>query len=101
MEPLVKNAADEEQLKGAAKKEKISRKRALDDLKWVLSERRGRRFFRELIEECGVFRQSYTGNNDTVFNEGKRRIGLKLWGDLSEASPEIYALMMQEKLEDV
>lgn len=100
MSEFVKNAADETQVKAAGEREKHHRRQKHDDLTWVLSDRRGRRYYRRLVEHCGVFRSSYTGNSETFRNEGRREVGLKLWADLSEACPEIWTTMMQEKALD-
>ncbi|MEX8508461.1 MAG: endopeptidase [Leptothrix ochracea] len=67
-----------------------------DDFKWIVSNKRGRRFAYRLLDRCGVFRSSFTGNSTTFFNEGQRNIGLHLLGMLNEHAPEAYSLMLKE-----
>ena len=67
------------------------------DFKWVVSNKRGRRFVMALLERSGVFRSSFTGNSQTFFNEGQRNIGLSVLAMIHMHSPETYALMLSEQ----
>lgn len=98
--PLVKNAADESQVKGAESKRKRVREQELEDTKWILSTRQGRRFFWKLLTQCHVFETSFTGNSQTFFNEGERNVGLKLISDLNESDPDAYLKMLKESKGD-
>lgn len=94
------NAGDEEQVAERTKKGKSGRDRELDDIRFVLSDKRGRRFYWKKLSDCGVFRTSFTGSsNQTCFNEGQRSVGLILLHDLMEADPEKYLLMTNEHKE--
>jgi hypothetical protein len=95
---LVKNAADESQVKEAAQKEKRGRELELDDMRVLLSTVSGRRFLWGLLGRCGVFRETFAGSDfcTTAFNEGRRNIGLALLSDVNEADPEKYLVMMNE-----
>jgi hypothetical protein len=69
-----------------------------DDWSWLMSSRRGRRIVWGILEECGVYRTSFTGNSETFFREGKRSIGL--WAlDIATANPEAYMAMLVEAKE--
>jgi hypothetical protein len=69
-----------------------------DDWTWLMGSKRGRRIVWGILEECGVFRTSFTGNSETFFREGRRAIGL--WAlDLAAANPDIFAQMMAEAKE--
>lgn len=94
------NAADETEVAEAGKREKTRAARAEDDLKWILSDKRGRRFYWRLLADCGVFKSSMTGNSQTFFNEGMRNIGLKLLADLNDVEPDAYVLMLKESRDD-
>jgi hypothetical protein len=96
---LVKNASDRDQVKRAAWKEKDLRRNELDDLRQLLDLPAGRRFVWKWLEVAGVFRSSYTGDNNTFFNEGRRSIGLKMLADVTEAAPEAYLQMIEESRE--
>lgn len=87
-----------EQLSADAEREE--REEEIDDFRWLASDRRGRRVIYRLLDRAGVFRLSYTGNNDTFFNEGMRNVGLRYLHLLNEASPQHYATMMREAKED-
>lgn len=93
---LVKNAADEEQVKKGKSQEDSLRDQQLNDLRYVLNDERGRRFIWRLLGECGVYQTSFTGNSTTFFNEGKRQIGLFTLGEVMEASIEAYLKMQHE-----
>lgn len=99
--PLTQNAADEQQVEKAGKREQSVRDRELNDVRIVLSTPAGRRFVWRYLERCGLFRTSFTGNEgSTFFNEGERNIGIKLLADVNEADPERYLLMMKESKGD-
>lgn len=68
----------------------------IEDLKWVMSNKRGRRFVWRLMERTGLYRTSFTGNSTTFFNEGQRNIGLFLVSEIHEACPDQYTLMVKE-----
>lgn len=72
-----------------------------EDLKWLMSEVRGRRIAWRLLTRAGVFRLSYTGEPiSTTFREGERNVGLRLLAEINTHCPELYALMAQERKND-
>lgn len=99
---FVGNAADEDQVRDAGRKVKTLRERELEDVRFVLSDVRGRRFYWRYLKLCRIFALSFTGDNETFFREGQRDIGLRLLGDLNEATPAAYAVMKEEneRMED-
>jgi hypothetical protein len=100
-EPIVTNAADESQVARAKKKEKQRLERDRDDMRWLLSDRRGRRMMHRWLERSGLWRTSFDGPERTFFNEGMRNMGLMLFAEVSEAAPEMFPVMMKEAKEDV
>ena len=90
------DAGDEGQVKKKKTKSQIHREQNKEDLKEILSSVGGRRFLWKLLEECGVYKISFTGDNYTIFNEGKRQIGLRLIEDIFNAFPWAYAEMRLE-----
>lgn len=80
---------------------KAESKRAVDqeieDLKWFMSDKRGRRIMWNLLAFTGVFRQPFTGNSETFFRCGMMNVGQKYLGDINEHCPERYNLMVTEK----
>ena len=57
------------------KQERI-RERDIEALNHVLSTELGRWFFCRLLDHTNILKQSFTGNSETFFNEGKRKVGL-------------------------
>ncbi len=71
--------------------------RILSDIRFILVSKEGRRFIWKFLSDAGVFRRSYNGDsNGTLFNEGRRSIGLDLLNLLLEAKPESFSQMQQE-----
>lgn len=70
------------------------------DLKWLLSDKRGRRFLFRLLERAGVWRLSFSTNGlQMAFNEGNRNEGLRIMAMISAAAPDRYAEMLKENQE--
>lgn len=95
IEPIV-NVSDKDQIDKASKKLKTVRDQQVEDIRFLLGTPQGRRFFWRYLDECGVFKTSFTGNSQTFFLEGSRNIGLKLLSDINESAPESYLLMQKE-----
>lgn len=72
-----------------------------EDLKWLMSERAGRRIVWRLLEEAGVFRSSFTGDAEgTFFAEGRRAVGLSWLGMVTGYCRDEFVLMLKEHEED-
>tara|TARA_R110000803_G_scaffold121808_1_gene189897 strand:+ start:606 stop:941 length:336 start_codon:yes stop_codon:yes gene_type:complete len=84
----------------AKKKTKVSliKQQAEEDMKQMLSEAYGRRLLWRMLEKCGIYKTSFTGNSTTFFNEGRRAVGLDLLEDIIKVSPSSYTLMQSENL---
>ena len=83
----------------ADEKAKVDRLTEIGDFKWIVSNKRGRRFVWRLLELAGVFRLSFTPGDQSLtgFNEGQRNFGLQVWAMIQEHAPESYALMLSER----
>lgn len=71
----------------------------LDDIKWLMGSKRGRRIVWRLLAEARLYQQSFDGNaNWAIFNEGKRSVGLKLMAQIHavDGGADAYALMCNE-----
>jgi hypothetical protein len=53
-----------------------------------------------LLGFCELYSDTFTGNSQTYYNEGKRAVGLELLRLLEEADNTIYPRLILEKLED-
>lgn len=72
----------------------------IDDVKWLMSNKRGRRFVARLLERAGVWRLSFNTNALTMaFNEGHRNEGLRLLAQVAAHCPERYMEMLKESKE--
>ena len=80
-----------------AKRAKFLADQEADDFKWVMSNKKGRRFIWRHLEAAGVFRSSFTGNSETLFREGSRNLGLQVLAMVMKHTPEAFHLMMQEQ----
>jgi len=71
----------------------------MDDIKWLMGSKRGRRIVWRLLGEARLYQQSFEGNaNWSIFNEGKRSVGLKLMAQIHavDGGADAYALMCNE-----
>lgn len=93
---LVKNAADELQVKEARALEKVSQEIGLKGVSAMMGSKDARGYIFELIEFCGVFKTSFSIDNRIYFNEGQRNVGLKLIADIQQSCPDLYVKMMNE-----
>ena len=83
--------------KTLADQARLSALREAEDLKWLMSSKRGRRIVNGLLQQAGVFRSSFNTNAlQMSFNEGNRNTGLRLLAAITEACPERYAEMIEE-----
>jgi hypothetical protein len=82
----------------ADKAAELARQTLIGDLKWVVSNKRGRRFVHRLLEQAGVYRSSFTPGDPhaTSFNEGQRNLGNWVLEPLAGHAPESYASMLSE-----
>lgn len=77
---------------------RLSAQIEIDDLKWLMSNKRGRRFVSRLLDRAGVFRLSFNTNALTMaFSEGNRTEGLRLLAQLNTHCPDRYTEMLKEQ----
>lgn len=68
-----------------------------EDLKWLMSSKRGRRFVWRRLERAGVFRLSFDATAMRMaFNEGRRNEGLELLVQVLGHCPERFVEMLVE-----
>lgn len=93
--------AQEAAREDAEEKAKLRARVELDDVKWMMSNKRGRRVMHGILERAGVWRLSFHTNAlQMAFNEGSRNEGLAMLARLMEHCPELYALMLKEHKDD-
>lgn len=68
------------------------------DFKWLMTDQRGRRIMRRLLERTGVFRVSFTGDaQTTAFREGERNVGLEMIAQVQRHAPDRLASILTGK----
>lgn len=70
----------------------------IDELLWLMSDPRGRRFIWRLLKGFGIYQLSYVQGDPThsAFNEGRRNEGLKLLNQIMEHCPARFTEMSKE-----
>lgn len=69
----------------------------IDDIKWLMGSKRGRRVVHRQLVSAGVFRISFHTNAlQMAFNEGNRNLGNQLLALITEHCPDRYAELLTE-----
>ena len=68
-----------------------------DDLRWLLSDKRGRRIMWRLLSIAGINRNPFTGNSETFFRCGEMNVGQRFMADINDYCPERYIEMIKER----
>lgn len=84
----------------SAEEERLQQEREQSDLRFVMSNKQGRRFMWRLLSRAGVYQSSFNTNNAVMaFNEGNRNAGLQQLNEIMETCPERYTEMLAEQKE--
>lgn len=87
----------EQRREDAQQRARVAEATEIDDLKWLLSSKRGRRIAYRQLQRARVFHLSFNTNAlQMAFAEGNRNQGLALLATITEHFPERYAEMLQE-----
>lgn len=89
--------AQEQQAAEESDKQRLRQLQSEADFKWFMSDERGRRFMWGLLGSTGVFRNAFTGGNETFFRCGEQNIGHQLLARIHELCPERYHAMVKEQ----
>lgn len=80
-----------------ALKAQLERQTEIDDLLWLMSDKRGRRVMWRLLQRSGIYRTSFTGEAlSMAFKEGERNQGLRLMDQVMQHCPERFSVMQKE-----
>ena len=93
---LVKNAANEKQVKKAEKKEISTRDLELKDLKEVLETPSGRRVMWRVLEKCKVFETIWEASAKIHYNSGQQDVGHFIMAEIVDADERYLLEMMKE-----
>jgi hypothetical protein len=79
---------------------RLERANEVEDLKWLMAYKQGRRIVWRQLEKYGVFRSVFRNDPlEMAFLEGIRNQGLQLIADIHEHCPARYAEMIKEQKE--
>jgi hypothetical protein len=97
----IKTITDPAAAKEAQDEEKRKRERELSDMKWLLSDARGRRVIAILLDHCGVYRGVFTGNSTTFYNAGKQDVGHFLAAYVTQADQMALVQIQREQISEM
>lgn len=96
-DPFDLSGNDEAQAQNDAKAALVI-KRNIDDIKWLMSDKRGRRVVARLLDLAGMHRPSIDTNTASMaFKEGKRWFGTLIFEEIEEHCFDRYIEMLQEQ----
>lgn len=97
---------DENEQKAAAAKlaeaARLQRQREMDDFKWLMGHKQGRRFMWRMLEMTGLHRTPHVLGalaEDNAFRAGNANVGLMLQAEIHTVCPEHFPTMTKEHLE--
>ena len=70
------------------------------DVRYILKDSRARNVLWHILGICGIYDDTFTGNSQTFYREGMRRVGLDTLQLIDEADPSAYARLILEKLDE-
>lgn len=79
---------------------RLARETQAADIKWLMEHPQGRRLVWDLLSFTGIYRQVFTGNSETFFNDGKRVVGLRYLDLVNRNAAEQYTTMLKEHVND-
>ncbi len=92
------DTGDFKQVKKTKKKVQLRRERETAELKALLSSPIMRHFVWRVLERCGIYKTSFTGDAaHTFFNEGQRQMGLWLLTEIEDSDKNALSLMQSEQ----
>lgn len=79
------------------KAEREARQEA-EDIKWLMTAKRGRRIVWLLLDRAGVFRTSFSSDPLVMaWNEGNRNTGNRMLSLINGECPDLYIKMLKEQ----
>ena len=83
-------------------REKLAQENEAADVKWLMSNKRGRRVIWRLLDQSGVFKLSFNTNAMAMaFAEGNRNYGNRMLSMIHTLCPELYPTMVKEANQNV
>lgn len=84
-----------------AEARRIERDREVDDFRWLMGHKQGKRFMWRLLGMTGLYRNPHIpgSTDDVLFRCGEQNIGQKLNAEIHLLCPERYNEMVKEQQE--
>ena len=80
-----------------AEVKRLQRGQEVDDFKWLMAYKQGRRVMWRLLSISGVFRNPFSSSRElTDFNCGQQNVGQQLLMEIHTVCPEAYHTMTKE-----
>lgn len=95
---------DKQEVKRRESKVRLMERQDLETLGLIMSTKEGRRFVNWVLELCGIMKVSYAGpgrTEDTIFHEGQRNVGNKIFLLLDSHFPKEWLLMREEAQKEI
>ena len=100
--PIVRNAADEQQVKKGKLTEQQREEERVHNLGEVVATYEGRQFYWDLLADCKVYESIFdTHGSRMSFMSGQQDLGHKLMAQLQHHYPHRYLEMQREHMERV
>lgn len=93
---LVKNCADPDQVREADKQFKNQRDQDLEDVRFILDSKQGRRFLWRLLTHCKTFESIWEPSAKIHYNAGVQNVGHFLMAEVVAANDDALLQMMKE-----
>ncbi len=75
----------------------LAKQQKLDDLKWLMQHKSGRRIVWRFLEFTGVYNTTFRVDAlQTAFAEGQRAVGLAVLHEVCSDFSKLYIIMLQE-----
>ena len=68
--------------------------------RWVLQNSQSRRFLWWILQQCGIYRITATGNSLTYLYEGERNVGLKIINQINAVDEAAYSALCYTMAEE-
>ena len=95
-DPLDPTSQDKARSERGAR-DRLADQTEVDDVKWLMATKRGRRMLWRVLDRAGVFRASFNTNSMTMaFAEGAKKEGLLQLDLIHKAAPDLYPTMLKE-----
>lgn len=92
------NSTDQEERKQEAKYKK-ERAALLMSLRDISKSENGKTVLWEVLSMCGIYAQTFTGNSQGAFLEGRRSVGLEILQMLEDMDKSFYPHLLLQKQE--